>query len=80
MDRMLPSEGSDVGSIPAKSTIGDLFARQRTSIAKNGAFVAPFFAMFYAFARAIAFARRDFLRDAAFFLITPVFAALSIAL
>ena len=34
----------------------------------------------YAFARPIAFASRDFLRDAAFFLITPVFAALSIAL
>ncbi len=68
MDRTLPSEGRDAGSIPAESTI-------RKEPRPLGARLFSYFA----FAFAMESARRDFLRAAVFALITPLFFALSMA-
>jgi hypothetical protein len=75
MDRTVPCGGTDVGSIPTESTKCEL-SKRKTAGQMTGCFSFRYLTV----PRLTAAARRDFLRDAVFFLMMPVFAALSIAL
>ena len=75
MDRMPPSEGGGAGSIPA----GDIVSLKTKHPRCADVLFYPIIPQYPYFPRLIRAERRDLVRAALFFLITPLFAALSIA-